>query len=351
MPFDINISLKKFNTFGFEVIAEQALQVTSKEDLIQGIQIAKEHHWAWQVLGSGSNVVLTENLPGLTLLMQIMGKTLVEQSSEHWIIDVGAGENWHAFVEWTIAQGWGGLENLALIPGTCGAAPIQNIGAYGLEAADLIESVTALDTSRLQENDPWVEINKHDCQFGYRDSLFKKEPKRFILTKVRFALPKAWQPNLSYAELAKKFNTDDKVNAYDIFKAVCEIRSSKLPNPSELGNAGSFFHNPIVDEASHTQLKNKFSNLVSYPTDSIERNSNSQPHFKLAAGWLIDQCGLKGYRKGHVGVYEKQALVLVHHGEGTGKELLALADEIRGKVKEKFGITLHQEPVIFPDPQ
>jgi UDP-N-acetylmuramate dehydrogenase len=351
MPFEINIPLKKFNTFGFEVSADQAFYVTSREDLINGAQTAQEHHWPWRVLGSGSNVVLTENLPGLTLLMQIMGKNLVAETPEQWIIEVGAGENWHEFVEWTIEQGFAGLENLALIPGTCGAAPIQNIGAYGLEAGDLIESVTALDTSRLKENDPWVEIKKDHCQFAYRDSLFKKDPNRFIVTKVRFALPKAWQPNLSYAELAKRFSTGNQVSARDIFNAVCEIRSSKLPNPSELGNAGSFFHNPIVDDATHTQLKNKFPDLVSYPADLIDAKSIDQPRFKLAAGWLIDQCGLKGYRKGHVGVYEKQALVLVHHGEGTGKELLALADEIRGKVKEKFGVTLHQEPVIFPEPK
>lgn len=344
MPIEINIPLKKFNTFGFEVLAEQAISVLSGADLVESLQIAKKNDWPWRVLGSGSNVVLTENLPGLTLLMQIMGREMVQETSSHWIIEVSAGENWHEFVEWTIRQGWAGLENLALIPGSCGAAPIQNIGAYGLEAGDLIESVTVLDTQKLDDPNPWVQIKKDDCQFSYRDSLFKKDSSRYIVTKVRFALPKNWQANLSYAELAKRFSEKTSISAKEIFDAVCDIRRSKLPDPKEIGNAGSFFHNPIVDAATYTALKQKFPALVSFPSDAV----HEQKRFKLAAGWLIDQCGLKGYRQGPVGVYEKQALVLVHYGQGSGKELLELASYVREKVKEKFGVTLSQEPVIFP---
>jgi UDP-N-acetylmuramate dehydrogenase len=351
MPIEINIPLKKFNTFGFDVLADHAFSVHSGADLIESLEIAQKNQWPWRVLGSGSNVVLTKNLPGLTLLMQIMGRELVEETPSHWMIEVGAGENWHEFVEWTIQQGWGGLENLALIPGTCGAAPIQNIGAYGLEAGDLIESVTALDThkinerSKLSESNPWIEIKKSDCQFAYRDSLFKKDPSRYIVTKVRFALPKNWQANLSYAELEKRFSGDISISAKSIFDAVCDIRRSKLPDPQVLGNAGSFFHNPIVDQATYTALKQKFPSLISFATDTV----NGEVHFKLAAGWLIDQCGLKGYRAGPVGVYEKQALVLVHYGQGSGKQLLELATHIRATVKEKFGVTLSQEPVIYPE--
>lgn len=345
MPIEINIPLKKFNTFGFEVLADHAVSVLSGEDLIFSLQTAKKNNWPWRVLGSGSNVVLTKNLPGLTLLIQIMGRELVEETPTHWIIEVGAGENWHEFVEWTIQQGWGGLENLALIPGTCGAAPIQNIGAYGLEAGDLIESVTALDTTKLDDPNPWVEIKKEECQFAYRDSLFKKDPSRYIVTKVRFALPKNWQANLSYAELEKRFSGNVSISAKAIFDAVCDIRRSKLPDPQVLGNAGSFFHNPIVDEATYIALKQKFPSLVSFATDPV----NGKTHFKLAAGWLIDQCGLKGHRAGPVGVYEKQALVLVHYGQGSGKQLLELAAYIRATVQEKFGVTLSQEPVIYPE--
>lgn len=345
MPIEINIPLKKFNTFGFEVLADHGWSVHSGADLIESLQIAQKNQWPWRVLGSGSNVVLRENLPGLTLLMQIMGKEMVRQTPSHWIIEVGAGENWHEFVEWTITQGWGGLENLALIPGTCGAAPIQNIGAYGLEAGDLIESVTALDLHKLNSPNPWVEIKQTDCQFAYRDSLFKKDPSRYIVTKIRFALPKNWQANLSYAELKKRFSGDISISAKAIFDAVCDIRRSKLPDPQVLGNAGSFFHNPIVDETTYTALKQKFPTLVSFAADTID----GQARFKLAAGWLIDQCGLKGHREGPVGVYEKQALVLVHYGQGSGKQLLELASYVREKVKEKFGVTLSQEPVIFPE--
>jgi len=356
MPLQIDLSLKKFNTFGFDVKAKKALLVKSEAELLSALREINQAELGWQVLGSGSNVVLRDDLPGLTLLMDIRGRRLVEESGDAWVIEAGAGENWHQFVEWTIDQGWPGLENLALIPGTLGAAPIQNIGAYGMEVGERIVSVRALDTHRLTDQNPWVELSNSECQFGYRNSLFKRDPSRYVVTSVRFSLPKNWQPNLSYAELSKYLGihaihasetsqrNSPSPTAKDIFNAVCAIRRSKLPDPDILGNAGSFFHNPIVDEDKHRELKEKFPTLISYPAESF----NGKLQFKLAAGWLIDQCGLKGYRKGSVGVYEKQALVLVHYGSGTGKELLALADEVRQAVTLKFGVVLSQEPVIYP---
>lgn len=353
MPLQIDLSLKKFNTFGFDVKAKKALLVQSEVELLSALREMNQAEHGWQVLGSGSNVVLRDDLPGLTLLMDIRGRRLAEESRNAWVIEAGAGEKWHQFVEWTIDQGYPGLENLALIPGTLGAAPIQNIGAYGMEVGERIIRVRALDTHRLTDQNPWVELSNNECQFSYRNSLFKRDPSRYIVTSVRFSLPKNWQPNLSYAELSKYLGIDtsktpprnsSSPTAKDIFNAVCAIRRSKLPDPDVLGNAGSFFHNPIVDEDKHRELKEKFPTLISYPAQSF----NGKPQFKLAAGWLIDQCGLKGYRKGLVGVYEKQALVLVHYGSGTGKELLDLADEVRQAVTLKFGVALSQEPVNYP---
>ena len=350
MLFDTNIPLKKLNSFGFDAIAEKAVCIKNPGELIHVLRECQAQGLAWRTLGGGSNVVLNDKLPGLTLLMQIKGRKLIEESPTHWMIQAGAGENWHEFVEWTLSKGWPGLENLALIPGTCGAAPIQNIGAYGSEVAQTIQSVRALDLNMLHEADPWVDIQNKDCAFNYRDSLFKHEPNRYIVTQVTFALPKEWVPNLSYAELAKHIEQHSNdasvlpsVTPKQIFDAVCTIRQAKLPDPKVIGNAGSFFHNPIVDAEKHNELKAKFPGLVSYPAGTVE----GQTQFKLAAGWLIDQCGFKGFKYGNVGVYDKQALVLVHFGEGSGAELLQLAALIKEKIHAVYGVDLIQEPVIY----
>jgi UDP-N-acetylmuramate dehydrogenase len=232
-----------------------------------------------------------------------------------------------------------GLENLALIPGTVGAAPIQNIGAYGLELAQVFDSLRAFDTL----SNKFIKLSKEQCEFSYRNSIFKKQPGRYIVVSVCFELAKKWQANLYYAELNKAFQDQKKVLAKDIFEKVCSIRQAKLPDPQLIGNAGSFFHNPVVSHQKHLELKKQFPLLVSYPTDA----GNHEGDWKLAAGWLIDQCGFKGQRQGSVGVYEKQALVLVNHGGGTGVELLKLADTIKQKVKETFGVSLTIEPIIY----
>ena len=344
MKIDLNATLRSHNTFGFDVLAERLVHVTDREEIPALIDQANKDKASWTILGGGSNLVLAKNIPGYVGLMAIKGRRLVRESDSHFYVEAMAGEKWHDFVAWTLDQGYAGLENLALIPGTVGASPIQNIGAYGLEVAHVFDSLEAFD-AQTQE---WVRFNKADCQFAYRDSVFKHHPHRYIVSSVCFALPKQWQANLSYAELAKAFNSAtsaiQSVTASAIFDKVCEIRKSKLPDPQVLGNAGSFFHNPMVSNEQYAQLKQEFPQLVAY---ELSTPSHQVKAWKLAAGWLIDQCGFKGYRQGAVGVYDKQALVLVNHGGGTGEQLLQLAQEIQQKVQEKFKVQLTIEPVIF----
>jgi UDP-N-acetylmuramate dehydrogenase len=271
--------------------------------------------------------------------MEIKGRQLLRETATHFYIEAMAGESWHELVRWSLENNYDGLENLALIPGTVGAAPIQNIGAYGLELAQVFDSLCAFDTL----SNKFIKLSKEQCDFSYRNSIFKKQPGRYVVVSVCFALSKEWEANLSYAELNKTFQNQAKVSAKDIFEKVCSIRQAKLPDPQVIGNAGSFFHNPVVSHQQHFKLKQEFPLLVSHPTDA----SNLEGDWKLAAGWLIDQCGFKGQRHGHVGVYEKQALVLIHHGGGTGLELLGLADAIAQKVKETFGVSLTIEPIVY----
>jgi UDP-N-acetylmuramate dehydrogenase len=233
-------------------------------------------------------------------------------------------------------QNYRGLENLALIPGTVGAAPIQNIGAYGVEVKEYIDAVEAYDCQTNQ----WVSLSNKDCRFAYRHSVFKDGPNRFVITAVIFDLPKVWQPRISYADLANHFanRSVDAITASAIFDAVCAIRTQKLPDPKVIGNVGSFFQNPVISNQQLQSLKEQFPQMVSYP--------ESDTHSKLAAGWLIDQCGFKGMQMGNVGVHDKQALVLTHRGGGNAMELLKLAGQIQKKVKETFGVELTVEPMI-----
>lgn len=334
MKIDLDASLRTHNTFGFDVSAEYLAYLDNKSDVAEFISKAQSDRQAWRVFGGGSNLVLAKDLPGYTALMQIKGKSLLKESPTHFYLQAMAGESWHEFVKWSLDSGYPGLENLALIPGTVGAAPIQNIGAYGLEIEEVFDSLEAFDVHRQE----FVTLNKQDCKFSYRHSVFKENPHRYVVVSVCFALPKQWQAKLSYAELAKAFAGQLALNPADIFDRVCEIRRGKLPDPQVIGNAGSFFHNPVVGDELYQQLKRQFPELVAYP--------NGQ-QWKLAAGWLIDRCGFKGHKMGQVGVYEKQALVLVNHGDGTGEELLKLADQIKKKVKETFNVSLTVEPVIF----
>jgi UDP-N-acetylmuramate dehydrogenase len=330
-----NLDLKSRNTFGFDASAELAYEITAAEQIPVAMKEIAAKKLPWRVLGGGSNVILPKILPGATLLMNIPGIEVSQTKKGLTSIAVGGGVNWHEFVSWTLDHDFSGLENLALIPGTVGAAPIQNIGAYGVEVGDYIQLVEAYDT----KEHAFVTLSKQACRFAYRDSYFKQQPNRFIVFKVVFDIPKQWQPHIEYVDLAKQFANKVAPTAKDIFSAVCAIRTQKLPDPKMIGNAGSFFQNPIVPIEQYETLMLKHPGLVSYPDDGNMR--------KLAAGWLIDQCGLKGQRMGKVGVYENQALVLVNHGGGTAQDILGLARCIQDTVHSKFGVKLEIEPNIF----
>jgi UDP-N-acetylmuramate dehydrogenase len=331
-----NLGLKHRNSFGLDSKAELAYEITSADQLPALMQELRDKQLTWRALGGGSNVILPESLPGATLLINILGQEIIRSDEENSWLSVGAGVNWHELVSWTLENSLPGFENLALIPGTVGAAPIQNIGAYGVEIGEYIDSIEAFDSAAHA----FVTLPQKACQFAYRDSYFKRNPYRFIVTKVVFKIPKAWQARLQYADLAKQFSeSNSNPSAKQIFDAVCAIRSKKLPDPKVIGNAGSFFQNPIVGNNQYDQLVKQFPDLVSYPDGPEKR--------KLAAGWLIDQCGFKGKRFGAVGVYEKQALVLVNHGRGTSTDILGLAKNIQAEVLGKFGVQLEIEPNIL----
>lgn len=330
--------LRRHNTFGFDARARFAVHVRSEADLSAALADPRAEGLPLVVLGGGSNVVLTGDLDALVLLMEIPGYQVEATSAdgEAWLVTAGAGENWNALVNRTIADGMPGLENLALIPGTAGAAPIQNIGAYGVELRERFAGVRAYD----RQAGAFVWLDLQDCDFGYRDSLFKRAGAgRYIITAVTLRLPKGWQPVLSYGELARELDGQAAPDAAAIRDAVVAIRSRKLPDPAQLGNAGSFFKNPLVSATQRNALLQAHPDLVSY----------AQPDgsYKLAAGWLIDRCGFKGVSDGPVGVYGKQALLLVHHGGGTGAMLLALANRIADTVQARYGVRIEPEPVVL----
>ncbi|TCS38673.1 UDP-N-acetylmuramate dehydrogenase [Paucimonas lemoignei] len=289
------------------------------------------------VLGGGSNILLTRDFPGVVLHMCMKGIDIVGEDAEATYVKAAGGENWHQFVLWTLAQGLGGLENLSLIPGSVGAAPIQNIGAYGAEVKDCFHSATIFDL----ESGTVLRLDKAACAFGYRDSIFKHALRdRAIVLDVTFALPRKWEANLRYAELEQEIASRglDSPSPKDISDAVIAIRTRKLPDPAVIGNAGSFFKNPVVPAQQRHALLEHFPQLISYP--------QADGTYKLAAGWLIDQCGWKGRSLGAAGVYDKQALVLVNRGGASGQEVLALARRIQEDVQARFGVLIEPEPVI-----
>lgn len=293
------------------------------------------------ILGGGSNLLLSGDYDGLVLRMAIGGRTLVGEDSEAWYVRAGAGENWHEFVAWTLDQGWPGLENLALIPGTVGAAPVQNIGAYGIEAGERIDSLTAIDT-RSGET---LRYDRNACRFGYRDSVFKQNGDhlsgRLAITSVTFRLPKSWQAITRYGEVDAELaaRSIDQPDARQVFDAIVAIRQRKLPDPAQLPNAGSFFHNPLVDAATAQRLRAAHPGLPCY----AQPDGSS----KLAAGWLIERAGWKGRDLGPVGMYEKQALVLVNRGGATGNDVVALMHAVQHDVRQQFGVDLTPEPVVL----
>jgi len=289
------------------------------------------------VLGGGSNILLTGDYPGVVLHIAMQGIAIAGEDDVATYVRAAAGERWHQLVLWTLAHGLGGLENLSLIPGSVGAAPIQNIGAYGAELKDAFHCATVLDL----ESGAVTVLDKAACAFGYRDSIFKQALHgRAVIVDVTFALPKHWQPNLRYAELSQEVAARgiERPTAKDISDAVIAIRTRKLPDPAVIGNAGSFFKNPVVPAAQRHALLERYPQLVSY----LQPDGS----YKLAAGWLIDQCGWKGRSLGAAGVYEKQALVLVNRGGASGQEVLHLARKIQDDVLERFGVRIAPEPVF-----
>jgi UDP-N-acetylmuramate dehydrogenase len=338
LPIQHDISLRPFNTFGVDARARTYLAVDDVSLLAAVRSDAELAALPRLVLGGGSNILLTRDFPGLVLHMQFKGIEVVGEDEDARHVRAAAGENWHDFVQWTLAQGFGGLENLSLIPGSVGASPIQNIGAYGIEIKDRFHALTLFDFDTGETR----VLDKPACAFAYRDSVFKHALRdRAVVLDVTFALPKRWQPNTKYADVANELTARGiaKPTPQQIADAVIAIRTRKLPNPAQIGNAGSFFKNPVVTPQQRDALLAQYPELVSYaqPDGSV----------KLAAGWLIDQCGWKGKSLGPAGVYENQALVLINRGGASGGDIAQLADAIRKDVEKRFGVTLESEPVYL----
>ncbi len=327
-----NFPLKDLNTFGVRANARYYAAFDSIASLNE--ILAAYSSQPLLILGGGSNVLLTKDFDGLVLKNDIRGIAKVAEDEEFVFVRAGAGENWHQFVLNTIEKGWGGLENLSLIPGCVGASPMQNIGAYGVEIKDVFEQLTAF---HLEERSNYT-FRAQACEFGYRESVFKRKYKgQFVIAAVTFKLRKNPVLNTSYGAIASELKARgiDHPTIRDVSDVVISIRQSKLPDPKETGNAGSFFKNPSVNIPQFNQLKEQYPAIVAY--------ANADGTMKLAAGWLIEQAGWKGYREGDAGVHAKQALVLVNHGNATGAEILALSEKIITSVKEKFDVELERE--------
>ncbi|MGB2286919.1 MAG: UDP-N-acetylmuramate dehydrogenase [Porticoccaceae bacterium] len=330
--------LQALNSLAVAAQAEFFCSVTTTEQLIQALNFANERQLPVTALGGGSNLVLAGDISGLVIYLDLMGISHQQLTSEQVHVSFAAGENWHSAVEYCLQQGWYGLENLSLIPGNVGAAPIQNIGAYGVELSDVFVRLEAIDTrSGLA-----VTMDSQACQFGYRDSIFKRSDRNhYLITEVTLALSTVAEVNIEYPALASALEGTDPTPA-SVSDAVCRIRRSKLPDPAVTPNVGSFFKNPIVDKQHLEQLTKDYSALPFYNQQAGD--------VKIPAAWLIDQCGYLGARVGDVGVHEKHALVLVNFG-GSGAEILQLAAEIQAAVKARFDIALEIEPRIYGSPR
>ncbi|MFV9998427.1 MAG: UDP-N-acetylmuramate dehydrogenase [Arsenophonus endosymbiont of Dermacentor nuttalli] len=329
MHSDNHSELKNYNTFSLDAKAKAIYSASSIEELLTLWKDAQVKGWPVLLLGGGSNVLFINDFDGVVILNRITALEITE-SSQEWFIHVGAGNNWHQLVKQLIKNGIYGLENMALIPGSVGAAPIQNIGAYDMEFKYVCHYVDIVDLT----NGKQYRLNTAECQFGYRDSVFKhKYRENFAVVSVGLKLNKLWKPILTYAGLTSL--AAQTVTAENIFNAVCKIRQSKLPDPLLVGNAGSFFKNPVISSIAANDIKTRYPQCPEYPQpdDAV----------KLATGWLIDQCNLKGYQCGGAAVHMDQALVLINKNNATGKDIVDLASYIRKKVLEKFGITLEPE--------
>ena len=334
MTIQQNFSLKSYNTFGIEATAKFFVEIQSVEELRHILQNSDYQSIDKLFLGGGSNILLTKNYEGLVVKINLKGIKKIFENDSYSYIQAGAGEIWHELVMYCVENQYAGMENLSLIPGTVGAAPMQNIGAYGVEIKDIFEELQALNLETLE-----IETFKvNDCHFGYRESVFKHQFKgKYVITSVTFKLNKIPDYKVAYGDIQK---TLEEMNIFElsiktISDAVVSIRKSKLPDPAEIGNSGSFFKNPEISKAQYDELKIKFENIPSYPINETT--------VKVPAGWLIEQAGWKGFRDGKIGVHTRQALVLVNYGGGTGEQIKGLSVKIQASVLEKFGISLSTE--------
>ncbi|HEY4063864.1 MAG TPA: UDP-N-acetylmuramate dehydrogenase [Puia sp.] len=380
MQLSENISLKPYNSFGINVMARYFSPFSNLDELAELLELARNRSSSTSlpsdgplsissptgdfpggpplILGGGSNILFTGNINGLVLHNQVKGIRVVHEDEKYLYVKVGAGENWHGFVQYCLQRNWAGVENLSLIPGNVGAAPMQNIGAYGVEIKEVFYELEAWS---LEDGKVYT-FSLNDCQFGYRESVFKRKYKgRFILLQVVFRLNKVPTFHVEYGAIREELDNmgiqDLSIRA--ISRAVINIRSSKLPDPAQIGNAGSFFKNPSIPNAQFAALATQFPGIVGYPsanpetpnatsrTPSATTSSAAAGFTKLAAGWLIEQCGWKGYRRGDAGCHVRQALVLVNYGNATGKEIYDLSEEILSSVQNKFGVTLEREVNIL----
>lgn len=331
MEIKKNVSLKPYNTFGVKQSAQYVAIIESTSDVLDALAF-DPHPF---VLGSGSNILFTQDLDGLVIKNEMKGIELLSENDSHVLLKIAGGENWHQTVRYAVHHGWSGIENLSLIPGTVGAAPVQNIGAYGVEIKDVLVAVETVNLS----NGTMELFEKNDCLFGYRDSIFKQEKNKgkYFISHVILQLSKSFTPNTAYGEIEKNLQEKNISNPtlMDLHETIISIRSHKLPDPALIGNAGSFFKNPVINQSTFDQLLKIKPQALHYKIGA--------DHYKIPAGWLIDQAGWKGKRIGNVGCYEKQALVIVNHGDATGGEVWQFAQMVQKDVLEKFGITLEVE--------
>jgi len=329
-----NISLKRYNSFAIDIKADYFIEINTNQEFQPLIKWLKTHDMPFVLLGGGSNILFTQDYHGLAIHINTSGKQQISETDTHYLIEVNAGENWHEFVRWSIDQGYTGLENLSLIPGTVGAAPMQNIGAYGIELADRFYSLQALhiETGKL------LTFDKAACDFAYRHSFFKQNLGKYLIQSVTFQLPKQPDWRITYTGIKQQL-AGQKLSARLISDTIIQLRQSKLPDPNQIANAGSFFKNPLLSPTAMQQLQQQYPTIPSYPQNSGQ--------VKTSAAWLIDQCGWKGKVYGQAAVYEKHALVLINKGQATGAEIAQLALKIQQSVHQKFAIQLEAEPRII----
>lgn len=333
MSVQTNFSLKKHNTFGIEAKARQFIAVHSVEELKTVLR--ENQNQKKFILGGGSNMLLTQDIEALVIHVDLKGKRIVKEDDDFVWVEAMAGENWHEFVLWTIGQNFGGLENMSLIPGNVGTTPVQNIGAYGTEIKDTFVSCDVINIADQEDKT----FTREECKFGYRESIFKQEAKdQYIITSVIFKLTKRnHKINTSYGDITKELEKQNVITPTlkDVSNAVIAIRQSKLPDPKELGNSGSFFKNPVISRTHFLEVQQKFPEIKFFEVSPTE--------VKVPAGWLIEQAGYKGFRKGDAGVHKNQALVLVNYGNASGQEILALSKEVQQAVLDKYSIAIEAE--------